>query len=175
MNNAQRKVLIAACFVFSPVFILIGIIQVSALTGVIIPIAFIFAGFYIKNSQPKVSTFTNKTYEAYADKFLPIFKQTFIASMEDEIKEGEPTKQEIKLFQEFMLSNFDTDSIKQEYIDFIKRTYTIEELNFMWSNISSEIGVSVVMKSNRFSKELEEIIKPEITRVIDLMDEKNIL
>jgi hypothetical protein len=178
MNNAQRKVLLTACFVFSPIFVFIGMVHESLLIGLVLPIALVFSALYVKHSQPKLNSAPHTSYEEYTDKLLPLIIENiakgFDDAIQETIKDGDSellsvAKNEVK---EFVISNFNLSSFKKDYVKLLKRTYTQEELNFTYANISSDIGLSVLTKSMNIVGDVQGLMSPELSRVSELLAEK---
>ena len=177
MNNSQKKIVVIACFVFSPIFVIIGLFGESAFVGLILPIASIFAGFYFWNSNVNYVHNRQITYEEYANAILPkIVKNVaigFVEAIITELQKDDSTKHisEDELKQ-FIISNFSTLLVKNDFIEIIRKNYTNDEFQFMANNALSDMGMKLQDKSHLLTKEFENLLKPEMTRVCDLVEEK---
>lgn len=177
MNTAQRKVLVIACFVFSPIFMLIGLVQESAFVGLLLPIASVFAGFYFKNSNVSYASNRQVTYEEYANAVLPAVVKAiavgFVEAMMPELRKHDETKNvtehELKAF---IVNNFNIDSIKHEFIEMMRKNYTNNEFQFLANHVLSDMGLKLFEKSLTVSKEYEVLLKEETNRVAELVDAK---
>jgi hypothetical protein len=175
MNNSQKKIVVIACFVFSPIFMIIGLFGESAFVGLILPIASIFAGLFFKNSNTNIKK--EITYEEYFSIMFPLILKEIangaVDAVSEELKKQENTKHitEDEL-RKFITNNFDADSIKFDYIDMLRKTYTYEEFQYVANHVLTPLGLKIAEKSSVAMKEMMKILKPELDRVCQLIDEK---
>ena len=177
MNESQRKILVIACFVFSPILLLIGLVEESALVGIILPIALVFAGFYFNKSNVAYAVNRQITYEEYANVVLPkIVKAVaigFVDAIFPELQKHEDkkhiTEKELKIF---ILDNFKIDVTKNEFIEIMRKNYTNDEFQFLANHVLSDMGLQIYEKSQKLTKEFEKLLTSETTRVADLVDAK---
>jgi len=175
MNNSQKKIVVIACFVFSPIFVIIGLFEESAFVGLILPIASIFAGLFFKNSNRSINK--EITYDEYFSIVFPLILKEMANGVVDAVSE------ELKKYEEtehitddelrrLITNNFNIDAIKYDYIEMLRKTYTYEEFQYLANHVLSPLGLKVAEKSAIATKEIMKILKPEIDRVCQLIDEK---
>jgi hypothetical protein len=177
VNSAQRKILVIACFVFSPIIFLIGVESGSTFVALILPIASIFAGFYYKNSNVTYGFTRQVTYEEYANAVLPTVVKAiavgFVEAMMPELGKHEETKNVTENdLKEFILRNFNTQVIKYEFIEMMRKNYTNDEFQFLANHVLSDMGLKLFEKSLNVSKEYELLLRDETNRVAELVDAK---
>ena len=177
MNNSQRKILIVAFFVFSPILFLIGVEKENAFVAIILPIASIFAGLFFKKSNVIDSNNKQITYDEYASIILPLTVKGvaigFVDTILTELKNNETTTNfSEKEMKDFVYSNFNIEAVKNDFIELIRKNYTNEEFQFIAKNALSPIGLKIFEKSQLLHKDMERVLKSEISRVAQLVDEK---
>jgi hypothetical protein len=177
MNESQRKILVIACFAFSPILLLIGLVEESALVGIILPIALVFAGFYFKKSTVTYAINRQITYEEYANAVLPRIAKAvavgFVDAILPELQKNEDknniTEEELK---NFIVDNFHVDVIKKEFIEMMRTNYTNDEFQFLANHVLSDIGLTLFEKSQKLTKQYEQLLANETSRVAELVDVK---
>jgi hypothetical protein len=177
MNNSQRKILIVAFFVFSPILFLIGLEKESAFVAIILPIASIFAGLFFKKSNAIDTNNKQITYDEYASAILPLTAKGIAFSFVDSVltelkKDGSIITFSEKEMGDFILSNFDIEAVRYEFTEIIRKNYTNEEFQYLAKNALSPLGLKIVEKSHLFHKDFEKLLMPEISRVVELAGEK---
>ena len=177
MNSAQRKILVIACFIFSPILMLIGLVQESAFVALLLPIAFVFAGFYFKNSNVSFGVTRHVTYEEYANEVLPAIVKAiavgFVEAMMPELRKHEETKNVTENeLKKFIIDNFRTETIKYEFIEMMRKGYTNDEFQFLANHVLSDMGLKLFEKSLTVTKDCETLLKDEANRVAELVDSK---
>ena len=177
MNNSQRKILIVAFFVFSPILFLIGVEKESAFVAIILPIASIFAGLFFKRGNVIDSSHKQISYNEYANVILPFTAKGvavgFVDALLTELKQNEsiPSFSE-KDLKNFVIDNFDIEAVRSEFVEIMRKNYTNDEFQFLAKNSLSPVGLSIVEKSQLLHKEMNELLMPEIRRVAKLAEEK---
>ena len=175
MNSAQRKILVIACFVFCPVTFFIGAVQESIVIGLIVPIALIFAGLFFKNANTNIQK--EITYDEYFSIVFPLILNEMangaVDAVSEELKKLEETKHITDYeLRKLITNNFNADSIKYDYIEMLRKTYTYEEFQYFANHVLTPLGLKVAEKSAIATKEMMKILKPELDRVCQLIDEK---
>lgn len=177
MNNSQRKILIVAFFVFSPILFLIGVEKESAFVSIVLPIASIFAGLFFKKGTVIDTNHKQITYDEYASAILPFTAKgvafSFVDTVLTELKKSESTVNfSDKEMRDFVVSNFDIEAVRYDFIEIIRKNYTNEEFQFLARNALSPLGLKIFEKSQLLHKDLEKVLMPEISRVATLAEEK---
>jgi hypothetical protein len=177
MNGSQRKILAIACFVFSPLFMLLGLVQDNSFVLVIVPIASIFAGLFFAKSD--VQNIKNRliTYDEYANKILPITLKYIANGVAEElIKELRERDNEVKAseieIQKIIVGSLNIDAVRSEFIEVLRKSYTNDEFQYLANYALSPTGLKIMEKSQKTSNEIKEVLMPELMRVTELLDEK---
>lgn len=177
MNRAQRKILVIACFIFSPVFLVAGLVLENTLIFLIFPIASIFAGFYLMNQSDNDLKNKHVTYEEYANVILPITVNAIAIGFVDALvadykKQGLDLPLAANELKQFFVERFDIEKIKFNFIELMRKSYTYDEFQFLANHSLSPLGLKIYEKSQLLYKDAESVLMPEISRVAELANDK---